>query len=114
MFSEYDFPFRFFKELLDLEPFLWVVVCISATPLVGAGVDLRFGLTTAFFNRDRIDLGILVGNIGYTIGAPIFGVIMELTDAQALITEVWNSGSPVKPDPYLKGYEWAKGLSSVW
>jgi urea transport system substrate-binding protein len=28
-----------------------------------------------------------------------------------LITEVWNSGSPVKPDPYLKDYPWAKGLS---
>jgi urea transport system substrate-binding protein len=28
-----------------------------------------------------------------------------------LITEVWNSGQPVKPDPYLKGYPWATGLS---
>ncbi len=28
-----------------------------------------------------------------------------------LITEVWSSGSPVKPDPYLKDYPWAKGLS---
>ena len=27
------------------------------------------------------------------------------------IKEVWNSGSPVKPDPYLKGYDWAKSLS---
>jgi urea transport system substrate-binding protein len=27
------------------------------------------------------------------------------------ITEVWNSGSPIKPDPYLKGYTWAAGLS---
>ncbi|WP_095532128.1 urea ABC transporter substrate-binding protein [Desulfotomaculum nigrificans] len=26
--------------------------------------------------------------------------------------ELWNSGGPVKPDPYLKGYEWAKGLSN--
>ncbi|MCY9056892.1 urea ABC transporter substrate-binding protein [Bacillus inaquosorum] len=25
--------------------------------------------------------------------------------------EVWNSGDPVKPDPYLKTYDWAKGLS---
>ena len=24
--------------------------------------------------------------------------------------EVWSSGSPVKPDPYLDGYPWAKGL----
>jgi urea transport system substrate-binding protein len=27
------------------------------------------------------------------------------------IKEVWSSGSPIKPDPYLKGYDWAKGLS---
>lgn len=26
--------------------------------------------------------------------------------------ELWNSGSPVKPDPYLEGYEWGKGLGS--
>ncbi|MFC7644054.1 transporter substrate-binding protein [Streptosporangium lutulentum] len=28
-----------------------------------------------------------------------------------LIKEVWNSGEPIKPDPYLKGYPWASGLS---
>jgi urea transport system substrate-binding protein len=28
-----------------------------------------------------------------------------------LIEEVWNSGGPIKPDPYLKGYDWASGLS---
>jgi urea transport system substrate-binding protein len=28
------------------------------------------------------------------------------------IKEVWNSGQPVKPDPYLKGYPWAAGLAS--
>jgi urea transport system substrate-binding protein len=28
-----------------------------------------------------------------------------------LIKEVWNSGEPIKPDPYLKGYSWAAGLS---
>ena len=31
--------------------------------------------------------------------------------ADGLITQVWSSGSPVKPDPYLKGYSWAGGLS---
>jgi urea transport system substrate-binding protein len=29
-----------------------------------------------------------------------------------LIKEVWNSGEPIKPDPYLKGYPWASGLSN--
>lgn len=28
-----------------------------------------------------------------------------------LIKEVWSSGKPIKPDPYLKGYSWAGGLS---
>ncbi|MEV8515430.1 urea ABC transporter substrate-binding protein [Dactylosporangium sp. NPDC051484] len=31
--------------------------------------------------------------------------------SDGLITEVWNSGQPIKPDPYLKGYPWASGLS---
>lgn len=26
------------------------------------------------------------------------------------IKEVWNSGKPIEPDPYLKGYAWATGL----
>ncbi|MFR9799231.1 urea ABC transporter substrate-binding protein [Streptomyces sp. MS06] len=28
-----------------------------------------------------------------------------------LITQVWDSGEPIKPDPFLKGYAWASGLS---
>jgi urea transport system substrate-binding protein len=35
------------------------------------------------------------------------GVILP----SGLIKEVWNSGHPIKPDPFLKGYAWAKGLS---
>lgn len=31
--------------------------------------------------------------------------------ADGQIKELWNSGEPVKPDPYLKGYEWASSLS---
>lgn len=27
------------------------------------------------------------------------------------IKQVWESDGPIKPDPYLKGYSWAKGLS---
>lgn len=29
-----------------------------------------------------------------------------------LIDQVWASDGPLKPDPYLKGYDWAKGLAS--
>jgi urea transport system substrate-binding protein len=28
-----------------------------------------------------------------------------------LIDEVGGSGTPIKPDPYLKTYDWASGLS---
>lgn len=28
-----------------------------------------------------------------------------------LIEEVWNSGEPIKPDPFLDGYDWAAGLA---
>lgn len=29
-----------------------------------------------------------------------------------LIDEVWSTEKPIKPDPYLKGYDWAKSLSA--
>ena len=28
-----------------------------------------------------------------------------------LIDEVWSTDGPIEPDPYLKGYDWAEGLS---
>jgi urea transport system substrate-binding protein len=31
--------------------------------------------------------------------------------ADGLIDEVSNSGEPIKPDPFLKTYAWAKGLA---
>jgi urea transport system substrate-binding protein len=34
-----------------------------------------------------------------------------LVQPDGQIKEVWNSGEPIKPDPYLKGYTWAAGLS---
>ncbi|MFD0970262.1 urea ABC transporter substrate-binding protein [Plantactinospora endophytica] len=34
-----------------------------------------------------------------------------LVQPDGQIKEVWNSGKPIKPDPYLKGYPWATGLS---
>ncbi|GAB7052525.1 urea ABC transporter substrate-binding protein [Catenuloplanes indicus] len=34
-----------------------------------------------------------------------------LVQPDGQIKEVWNSGQPIKPDPYLKGYDWATGLS---
>ena len=33
--------------------------------------------------------------------------------ADGQVDEIWNSGSPVEPDPYLVTYEWAAGLSDA-
>lgn len=35
------------------------------------------------------------------------GQVME----DGLIKEIWSTGEPVRPDPYLKTYAWAKGIS---
>ena len=32
-------------------------------------------------------------------------------NSQGLIDEIWATDEPVKPDPYLTGYDWAAGLS---
>lgn len=32
--------------------------------------------------------------------------------ADGLIQEIWSSGEPVEPDPFLTGYDWAEGLSA--
>lgn len=40
-------------------------------------------------------------------------VRIGMVNESGLIDEVWSTEEPVKPDPYLEGYEWAKGLSNV-
>jgi urea transport system substrate-binding protein len=37
--------------------------------------------------------------------------IGEVT-ADGLIKEIWSTEGTVKPDPFLKSYDWAKGLSN--
>lgn len=36
------------------------------------------------------------------------GEVME----DGLIKEIWSTGEPVRPDPYLETYDWAEGLSN--
>lgn len=33
--------------------------------------------------------------------------------ADGQFKEVWNSGEPIKPDPFLEGYDWASGISGA-
>jgi urea transport system substrate-binding protein len=32
-------------------------------------------------------------------------------DPSGQITEIWNSGQPIVPDPFLHSYPWAAGLA---
>lgn len=32
--------------------------------------------------------------------------------ADGQFKELWSTGEPIKPDPYLKGFDWAEGLST--
>ncbi|MFI7613953.1 urea ABC transporter substrate-binding protein [Nonomuraea terrae] len=34
-----------------------------------------------------------------------------IVQSDGLIKQVWDSGEPIKPDPYLEGYPWAAGLA---
>lgn len=40
-------------------------------------------------------IGIVIGNIGYQMGLPVFAVIMHLHEAGALFHEVWSTGTTV-------------------
>ena len=40
-------------------------------------------------------------------------VRIGMVNGDGLIGEVWSTAEPVKPDPYLEGYEWAGGLSNI-
>ena len=40
-------------------------------------------------------------------------VRIGMVNEDGLIDEVWSTAEPVKPDPYLAGYEWANGLSNI-
>jgi urea transport system substrate-binding protein len=61
----------------------------------GITFDAPEGLVTVDGTNHHISKTARIGKIG--------------TDGS--ITEVWNSGQPVKPDPFLKSYPWAASLA---
>ena len=61
----------------------------------GTTFDAPEGLVTIDGSNQHITKTARIGKIG----------------ADGQITEVWNSGAPIAPDPFLKSYPWAAGLS---
>jgi urea transport system substrate-binding protein len=62
----------------------------------GVSFDAPEGKVTVNGENHHIAKTALIGQIG----------------ADGLIRTVWKSDGPVEPDPFLKGYDWAKGLSA--
>ncbi|HET9517201.1 MAG TPA: transporter substrate-binding protein, partial [Actinoplanes sp.] len=60
----------------------------------GVTLDAPEGKVTVDGATQHLDKTARVGTIG----------------ADGRITEVWSSGRPIKPDPYLKGYPWGANL----
>ena len=44
------------------------------------------------------------------MGVGARGRATERHEPSGQIKQVWESDGPIKPDPYLKTYPWAKGL----
>ena len=59
----------------------------------GISLDLPEGKVTIDGENQHVSKTVRIGEV--------------LPDGQ--IKEVWNSGEPIKPDPYLKGYAWYSG-----
>ncbi|GAA2733878.1 urea ABC transporter substrate-binding protein [Actinocorallia aurantiaca] len=70
---------------------------VEAVKKASAGVELKLpeGLVTIDGENQHVHKTARIGVI----------------QSDGLIKEVWSSGEPIKPDPYLKTYPWAEGLS---
>ena len=63
--------------------------------LLGQSYDAPEGTVTVNGENHHIAKTALIGKVG----------------ADSLIHTEWSSGAPVEPDPFLKNYDWAKGLT---
>jgi urea transport system substrate-binding protein len=61
----------------------------------GVSYDAPEGKVTVNGDNHHIAKTALIGKVG----------------ADGLIHTEWSSGKPIEPDPFLKGYDWAKGLA---
>lgn len=85
--------------------YLWAAAVKKAGSTKVAAVKKAAGGITFMAPEGKVTID---GSNQHLYKTARIGVILP----SGLIKEVWNSGGPIKPDPYLKGYAWAKGLSS--
>jgi len=77
------------------DPFAFVVLGLAAVMTVatiGRWLAGRFRQPPVL---GELLIGLVVGNVGYWLGQPIFVLIMHLGDARPVFREVWRSGEAV-------------------
>jgi Kef-type K+ transport system membrane component KefB len=66
-----------------------IAAFVMAAGIVGRWLTNRFGQPAVL---GELLIGMFVGNIGYWAGAPVFLVIMHLTEVAEIFSKVWLSG----------------------
>ncbi len=77
------------------DPFAFVVLGVAfiiAMAMVGHGLAGRFRLPPVL---GELLIGVIIGNVGYWLGAPLSVLIMHLDQARAVFREIWRSGDAV-------------------
>lgn len=81
--SEHEVPFS---------PILLVLALIIGVAILGRWLAEHFHQSAVL---GELLAGVLLGNIGFWLGIPVFILIMQLADAIPLFSEVWLTGSSV-------------------
>jgi Kef-type K+ transport system membrane component KefB len=77
------------------DPFAYVVLglaCVITVAILGRWLAGRFKQPPVL---GELLIGLLVGNVGYWLGLPLFVLIMHLGEARPVFREVWRSGDAV-------------------
>ncbi len=82
-------------EVDHTDPFAYVVLglaCVMTIAMLGRWLAGRFRQPPVL---GELLIGLVVGNVGYWLGLPLFVLVMHLGDARPVFREVWRSGDSV-------------------
>jgi Kef-type K+ transport system membrane component KefB len=82
-------------EVDHTDPFAYVVLglaCVMTIAMLGRWLAGRFRQPPVL---GELLIGLVVGNVGYGLGLPLFVLIMHLGEARPVFREVWRSGDAV-------------------
>ncbi len=82
-------------EVDHSDPFAYVVLGLGGVmtiAMVGRWLAARFRQPPVL---GELVIGLVVGNVGYWLGLPLFALVMHLGEARPVFREVWRSGDAV-------------------